>query len=304
MRSRRELLAALALASCVAGHPAGAHATEHRRNVVIFVADGLRHDAVNAVDSPALQWVRTHGVHFLNSHSLFPTLTTANAAALATGHYLGDTGIFSNTQYIGPPIFAGGAFGKAPGSPTPFLESNQVLADLDDRFVDSSFVAPRSLLELARARGWGTAAIGKLGPVAIQDLRGVGTSDGRLRQPLAVVLDDATGTSAGLPVAPAVIAALGAAGLPAAAPPREQPAGTVTTAGTLRTNSVQQKWLADAATRAVLPAFVRDAKPFVLVYWSRDPDGTQHNHGDSLNRLTPGINGPTARAAVTDADAN
>ncbi len=23
-------------------------------------------------------------------------------------------------------------------------------------------------------------------------------------------------------------------------------------------------------------------KPFVLVFWSRDPDGTQHNQGDSL----------------------
>jgi len=32
-------------------------------------------------------------------------------------------------------------------------------------------------------------------------------------------------------------------------------------------------------------------KPFVLVFWSRDPDGTQHNHGDS-SHLTPGINGP------------
>jgi len=29
----------------------------------------------------------------------------------------------------------------------------------------------------------------------------------------------------------------------------------------------------------------------VLVFWSRDPDGTQHNQGDSLNQLVPGING-------------
>ena len=39
-------------------------------------------------------------------------------------------------------------------------------------------------------------------------------------------------------------------------------------------------------------------KPFVLLFWSRDPDGTQHYQGDSLQHLTPGINGPTALAGV------
>jgi arylsulfatase A-like enzyme len=41
-----------------------------------------------------------------------------------------------------------------------------------------------------------------------------------------------------------------------------------------------------------------------MVYWSRDPDGTQHNHGDSLNALTPGINGKTSLAAIANASAN
>jgi arylsulfatase A-like enzyme len=45
-------------------------------------------------------------------------------------------------------------------------------------------------------------------------------------------------------------------------------------------------------------------KPFVLVFWSRDPDGTQHNQGDSLLKVTPGINGPTSLAAIKNADDN
>jgi arylsulfatase A-like enzyme len=45
-------------------------------------------------------------------------------------------------------------------------------------------------------------------------------------------------------------------------------------------------------------------KPFVLVFWSRDPDGSQHNQGDSLNTLTPGINGPTSLAGIRNADDN
>jgi arylsulfatase A-like enzyme len=45
-------------------------------------------------------------------------------------------------------------------------------------------------------------------------------------------------------------------------------------------------------------------KPFLLLYWSRDPDGTQHNNGDSLGTLYPGINGIASRMGVQNADRN
>ncbi len=54
----------------------------------------------------------------------------------------------------------------------------------------------------------------------------------------------------------------------------------------------------------MLPLFKARQKPFVLVFWSRDPDGTQHNQGDSLGRLVPGINGPTSLASIRNADDN
>jgi hypothetical protein len=54
----------------------------------------------------------------------------------------------------------------------------------------------------------------------------------------------------------------------------------------------------------VLPMFKARNKPFVLVFWSRDPDGSQHNTGDSLNSITPGINGPTSFAGIKNADNN
>ena len=44
-------------------------------------------------------------------------------------------------------------------------------------------------------------------------------------------------------------------------------------------------------------------KPFVLLFWSRDPDITQHNASDSIGKLSPGINGPTGMAGTRDADA-
>ena len=67
---------------------------------------------------------------------------------------------------------------------------------------------------------------------------------------------------------------------------------------------MQQNWFADVATRVVLPMFKARARPFVLVYWSRDPDGSQHNQGDSFGQLQPGINGPTSLAGIRNADDN
>src|SRR5262249_46389737 len=79
--------------------------------------------------------------------------------------------------------------------------------------------------------------------------------------------------------------------------------GDRSTPGTRMANLIQQDWFDDVATRAVLPALTRDtAAPFVMVFWSRDPDGTQHNQGDSLGAPVPGINGETSRRAVRTAD--
>jgi arylsulfatase A-like enzyme len=100
--------------------------------------------------------------------------------------------------------------------------------------------------------------------------------------------------------------ALKSAGLTLAAPTRgaNGVAGDGTKPGTLVANTDQQKYFADVAARVVLPMFKARNKPFVLVFWSRDPDGTQHNQGDSLLQVMPGINGPTSLAAIKNADDN
>jgi hypothetical protein len=97
---------------------------------------------------------------------------------------------------------------------------------------------------------------------------------------------------------------LKAASLPPATPPRGANGnfGSATTPGTHTANVVQQDYFAAVVTRAVLPLFKERDKPFVLVFWSRDPDGTQHYQGDSFNSLVPGINGPTSLAAIRNAD--
>jgi len=98
--------------------------------------------------------------------------------------------------------------------------------------------------------------------------------------------------------------ALLAAGLPTTTPVRAQRTGNNTTPGTTSPNTEQQAYFANTVTRAILPLFKKSGKPFVLLYWSRDPDGTQHYQGDSLNKLVPGINGPTSKAGLRNADNN
>ena len=273
------------------------------RNIVIVVFDGLRAGSVNAAEAPTLDWIRTHGVSFVNSHSLFPTFTTANASAIATGHYLGDTGDFSNTFYIGRPVFFGGNFGRAPGTYSPYIENDSVLGDLDSIF-NGNYLGEETLLSAARARGFNTAAIGKMGPAAIQDVSQLNPVEGKFAIPQTVIVDDGTGTADGVPLSPQIISELQREGLPTATPPRNQPTGNNTTPGTLSANVEQQGYFVNALTRVVLPLFKKSAKPFAVLYWSRDPDGTQHFQGDSLNKLVPGINGPTSKAGLKNADNN
>ena len=263
---------------------------EHPHNVVLFVADGLRSRMVDETTAPTMAAMAREGVYLRNGHALFPTFTTANASAMATGHMLGDTGDFSNTLY------AGFAVPSAQGSVTPFLENDKVLADVDDHFA-GDYLDEATILKLAREAGFSTAAVGKIGPTLIFDH----TRDGRAQ---SIIVDDATGSEKGVSLSAEMTERLKATNLPLAAPPRGANGkfGDMNTPGTLTPNIVQQDYFAAVTTKAILPLFKERGKPFVLVFWSRDPDGTQHYQGDSLNSLVPGISGPTSIAAIRNAD--
>src|SRR3569623_541336 len=149
MRAQISVPALVLLAStlpCSAQPPAAA--LPH--NVIIFVADGLRRDAVNENATPALWRVRKSGMDFPNSHSVYPTFTTANASVIATGHGLGDTGDYSNTLYPGtwltkPEVLT------APGTIVPFLEADDILADMNRTFA-GNYLGERPLLSVAREK--------------------------------------------------------------------------------------------------------------------------------------------------------
>jgi hypothetical protein len=278
------------------------------RNVIIFVADGLRQGSVNDEDAPTMSGLRARGVFFSNSHALFPTLTTPNSAAIATGHYVGDTGDFGNWLYTGYPLPVVGE------TQVPFIENDRVIANLDEHF-GGNFLHEETLISYAAKHGYNTAAIGKLGPILIQDAWEANPKNGFVPIPRTIIVDDSTGKTGGIPLDPRLTQALLDANLPVISPDRSNGAkpksegdngfsGNNSAPGTRAANTAQQQYFVDTLTKVVLPLFRKDGKPFLVIFWSRDPDGTQHNEGDSLNRLRPGINGPTSKAAVQNADGN
>ena len=234
-----------ALSSCVIGMGilAASGAQAEPRNVVLFIADGLRYGMVNAANAPATDQLMKAGVRFTRTHSLFPTFTMPNATAMATGHLLGDTGQYGNTIYTAFPVPGAGE------SLTPFLENDPVLGDVDEHFA-GNYLNEETILRAAHARGLSTASIGKLGPSLVFDHTARSGQD-------TILIDDSTGRPAGIPLSNALKTRLAAVGLPVQAPTRgaNGPAGNSETPGTLSANIDQQAYFADVAAKAVLPLF-------------------------------------------------
>ncbi|MEI9989613.1 MAG: alkaline phosphatase family protein [Rhizomicrobium sp.] len=260
-------------------------------NVIVFVADGLRYDSVNPDVAPTFARIRKDGVDFANSHSIYPTVTTANASAIASGHYLGDTGDYGNTLFVDFPVPC------RLGAVVTFLEDDCVLRDVKDHFHDG-YMGQTTLIGAARAAGFNTAILGKKGPAAIQNLGSLDAKDARVDDPLGVFIDDATNRPANADGTPTRSTRLnGALGAEAFAV-----SGDDRPAFTSAPNLTQQAWLVSIAAQALVPDLKDNGKPFVMLYWSRDPDATQHSAIDSEGRLVPGINSPSARIAIASAD--
>ena len=268
------LLAAIAV-------PTALHA---QQNIILFVADGLRAAAVTPERAPTFARIRDTGVNFSNSHSVFPTITTANASVIATGHLIGDTGDFGNTFYTGFPV------ASAAETVTPFIQDNAVLSELNQHH-GGNFIAERSIMAAAREKGYLTAAPrqGRAGrnprsdPARRQDhdfFRRRYRQEERHRVAAGCGRDAQEGRIG--------------AGNARARPTREP-------------RQVHQYRSADniiatSSPRCCCRISRRARKPFMLLYWSSDPDGTQHSQRDSINELVPGINGPTSLAAIKVAD--
>jgi hypothetical protein len=287
----------ITLASALILLSPAASAAPRINSVILYVADGLRAGSVDEMPASPFNALRTEGVAFPNSHSLFPTFTTANASALATGHYLGDTGDFSNTILAHTDIKP--LSDKT--SAVPYLESNAVLRLMNEKYA-GDYLHEESLIEAADQAGYSVAVVGKVGPAAIQNLKGL--TDGR-----AIIIDDQIGHKDGIALPldlQSEINAVCDSNNKAASSQVESAAVDCLSAIEASVPNIdQQAQFIRLVTKVLLPRFVKASKPFLLVYWSRDPDKSQHGQkDDSLVGKPIGINGPTSKAAIENAGKN
>src|SRR5436305_15002319 len=106
---------------------------------------------------------------------------------------------------------------------------------------------------MARANGYSTAAIGKLGPTLIFDHTDKPGADGLH----SIVIDDATGGKNGVPLSEEMKGALAKANLPQATPSRGEngQAGDARTPGPLAPNPAKQADFAGGARKLRPPTF-------------------------------------------------
>ena len=291
------LVFALAVSLALAALPAQAarHATVPAkpgpRNIVIFVADGLRYASVTAETAPTMTKVRLEGVDFANSHAVYPTLTTANASAIATGHFLGDTGDYANTLFVDFPVPC------RQGAVVTFVEDDCILRDLKEHF-PQDYLGQTTLIQAARAAGYNTVIVGKRGPAAIQDMTALDSKNESVDGPLGIFIDEATNRPANPDGAPTKSTTLNGK----LAADILKATGSAAPPFTSNPNLTQQAYYLSATTQVLIPDLKDSGKPFVLLFWSRDPDTTQHGADESEGHLLPGINSHAGRAAIGNAD--
>jgi predicted AlkP superfamily pyrophosphatase or phosphodiesterase len=128
----------------VAGHAVAGNAMLN----LVLVLDGLRPDAITAQETPHLWRLRQEGVNFANGHAVFPTVTRANATAIATGVYPDRNGIFGNTLLVRA-VDPSHAFGN---------DDHKNLLRLDAA-TGGKMVLAKSLAEMLAERGKSFAAV-------------------------------------------------------------------------------------------------------------------------------------------------
>ncbi len=212
------------------------------RLILIVVVDGLRPDSINREDTPTLFRLRQEGVNYVNSHSVFPTVTRVNAAAISTGHYPDVNGLVSNSMFVP---------GVNPNRPFNTSDYRQLLK-LRDISGGRLLFAP-SMAERLSGDGSKFAAVssGSTGSALLLSHRapeGVGVLvNGNFDPGKRVAYPD--------DVSAAILSRFGPA-------PTEE-------------NSSAVDWADRVLREYVLP----ELHPDVVIDWQTEPDGSQHAHG-------------------------
>jgi arylsulfatase A-like enzyme len=205
-------------------------------HVVLVVWDGMRPDFVKEEYAPNLTKLAQSGVVFRNHHSIYPSLTSVNAAALATGVYPSRSGMIANWVFL--PQIRGGKLARMDGPET---------IEKADQMTGGKYLAVPTIAELVRAAGGRTAIAGTKTAALVHDRKPAHERNG------SVTISD--GKTVPEEALDSIVKTVGA--FPEA---DEVP------------NAAQDNW----TTRALTEALWSDGLPRFSVLWMSEPDRSQH----------------------------
>ena len=237
------------------------------RLILIVVMDGLRPDSINQEDTPTVFRLRREGVNYVNSHSVFPTVTRVNAAAISTGYYPDVNGLMSNSMFV-PAVH--------PNLPFNTGDYRELLKLRDA--TEGRLLFAESLAERLRAHGLRFAAVssGSTGSALLLNHRapeGVGVLvNGNFDPGKRVAYPDETNSI--------ILSRFGTA-------PKEE-------------NSEAVDWADRVLREYVLP----ELKPDVVIDWQTEPDGSQHRFGTGSPEARKALANSDRNLALTLAKLN
>jgi len=261
-----------------------------KRRVIVMVWDGLRPDSIDPALTPELARLRdARGVNFKQHHSVYPTFTMMNAAALATGARSFRHGFYGNIQYQ-PGAAGKNARGAAIDFSQPvFTEDHAVLQSLDAfyRAQGSALLRVHSLFEAAQAAGLSTAALGKGGAAFLQDYRaGDAIVDENVVLPRSLALSL---QAAGIPLPKNSANHAYAEGpVPLTADNGDPTAPTEPVVVTLADGETPDPRAQTGSAhnernayfmRVLIDYILPQRDPVLTLIWLRNPDATQHSYG-------------------------
>ena len=231
-----------------------------QRHVVVVVWDGMRPDFINEKNTPALWNLARKGVTFQQHHSVYPTATNVNGAAMATGVFPSRNGIIANREF------------------RPAIDSRKIVDNAEweivkkaDEVTGGKYLAAPTVAELLRAAGRKTAVAGTKSVAFLHDRKAEWTQ--------ASVKASIKFAAAPMP------AALREETLRLLGPFLTQPGNT---------SEERNRY----ATRAMTEVMWRDELPAFSLLWLSDPDLTEHDSAPGSEACLAAVRGSDRNLAM------
>ena len=262
----RQFLLGCAIAIVVAAARALAEPAAPPSHVVLVVWDGMRPDFVTEKYAPTLAKLAREGTRFRNHHSVYPTATDVNGAALATGCYPNRNGICANLEFR-PTI----------NPRQPLDTSDPDAIKRGDEISDGKYLAVPTFVEQLRAAGRKVALAGTKSVALLFDRKNDWTIVRTQKRPLTIF-----------------------AGAPIKATQRDELTKLLGPfADDPKATAVQRN---DFATRTLTEFLWRDGVADFSLLWLSEPDLSEHNFAPGSPQAIAGIKAvDTNLAAVLSA---